>query len=299
MAKPDDAVTKLTRESSDVASPGGVRRLNYDELFTPSRTIPLAGRTALVTGASSGIGKATACMLAQEGCNLFLVARREPQLLEIKTEVEKRGLPGKVTVVVGDVSKDETYDALRTAGAYDQVDIIVNNAGLARGKEPVGSALLSDWSEMMDANCLGAFRLVNELLPGMIARGGGHIISTGSIAGLESYENGSVYCASKHALHAFMKCLRYETYAKNIRTTVLAPGFVGAGTEFSEVRFKGDETKIAATYAGMEELAASDVASNIVWVLQQPANVNLDLVHIMPTCQGGATRIHRVAAPSS
>merc|ERR1719502_675649 len=118
----------------------------------------------------------------------------------------------------------------------------------------------------------------------MIERGGGHIISTGSIAGLEPYEGGSVYCATKHAVHAFMKTLRYETYAKNIRCTTVAPGFVGEGTEFSEVRFHGDKEKASSVYDKMQELRATDVAAQIVWALRQPSHVCLDLIHVMPTC---------------
>lgn len=270
----------------------------YDALFEAGRAAPLVdikGKWALVSGASSGIGKATACALAACGCNVYLVARRKDKLEEIKTEIDKRSLGVEVKVVDGDVNADETYEKLKKAGATETVDFLVNNAGLAVGKDPVGSANLQDWKTMMDANCFGAFRLANEVLPGIIARGGGHVIMTGSIAGLEAYEGGSVYCASKHAAHAFMKALRYETYAKNVRCTVVAPGFVGEGTEFSEVRFKGDQDKVAATYAGMQELRATDVAAQIVWALRQPANVCLDMIHVMPTCQGGATRIHRQA----
>lgn len=272
---------------------------DYDALFSVGREAPmqdLTGKWALVSGASSGIGKATACALAAAGCNVALLARRADRLEEIKAEIQQRGLPVQVRVVVGDVCADSTYEALRKAGCLTEVDILVNNAGLARGKAAIGEAPLSEWKEMLDANCLGAFRLVNEVLPALIARGGGHVITTGSIAGLECYEGGAVYCATKHAVHAFMKALRYETYAKNIRCTVVAPGFVGEGTEFSAVRFHGDGEKAAAVYANMQELRASDVASQIVWVLRQPPHVCLDLVHIMPTCQGGATRIHRGAS---
>lgn len=170
------------------------------------------------------------------------------------------------------------------------------NAGLARGKDTVGSATLSDWAEMMDANCMGTFRLVNELVPIFTNKGGGHIISTGSIAGLEAYEGGAVYCASKHAVHAFMKALRYETFKANIRCTVVAPGFVGEGTEFSEVRFKGDQAKVAATYADMQELKATDVSAQILWAVRQPPHVCLDMIHVMPSCQASAQRIHRTSS---
>jgi len=201
----------------------------------------------------------------------------------------------QVTVVCGDVADTALYDELRERGCFDDLSILINNAGLARGKDVVGKADLQDWKEMLDANCLGAFMMCNAALPHM-ARGG-HIVSTGSIAGLEVYEGGSVYAASKHALHAFMKALRYETYQNGIRCTTIAPGFVGEGTEFSEVRFHGDTNKAAAVYEGMQELRATDISAQIVWALRQPEHVNLDLVHVMPSVQGGATRIHRASTP--
>ena len=270
------------------------KQQEYDDLFDAVQEVSVRGKTALITGCSSGIGKAAACALAAAGVNLILVARRAEKLQDLKQQVEKRRLGVEVTVVPGDVCDSKLYDDL--AALNVSVDILVANAGLARGKDEVGAAALNDWIEMMSANCMGTFRLVNAFLPGMAERGCGHVIATGSIAGLESYEGGSVYCASKHALHAFMKALRYETYAKNIRCTVVAPGFVGEGTEFSAVRFKGDGAKAAATYENMKELRASDVAAQILWAVRQPAHVNLDMIQIMPTCQGGATRVHRSAA---
>merc|ERR1711971_330316 len=203
-------------------------------------------------------------------------ARRQERLGEIKSEIERRGLGVEVTIVAGDVNADETYDKLRATGKMEHVDFLVNNAGLARGKDPVGAAPLADWKEMLDANCLAAFRLTNELIPHMVKKGSGHVILTGSIAGHEAYEGGSVYCASKHAAHAFMKVLRYETYSKNVRCTVVAPGFVGEGTEFSAVRFNGDTEKVAAVYKDMKELRATDVAAQVVWALRQPSHVCLD-----------------------
>jgi len=271
----------------------GVPGIAFDALFSIAQEVEIKGKTALITGSSSGIGKAAACALAAAGVNLILIARREAQLLEIKSEVEKRSLGVQVDVLPGDVCKDKLYEDLKASGLLEKVDILVANAGLARGKSAIGEALLSDWSEMMDANCMGTFRLVNECLPSMVARGGGHVVATGSIAGMEPYEGGSVYCASKHALHAFMKALRYETHAKNVRCTVVAPGLVGEGTEFSAVRFHGDEGKAAATYLNIDELKATDVAAQILWAVRQPGHVNLDLIQVMPTSQGGATRVHR------
>ena len=272
--------------------------MELDQLFAGVTPVDIAGKTALITGCSSGIGKAAACALAASGANLVLVARRADKLEELRAGILGRCPAVEVTVVPGDVSKDQLYDDLQAKGLTTAVDFLIANAGLARGKEKVGEAVLSDWTEMMGANCMGTFRLVNLMLPGMIARGAGHVIATGSIAGLEAYEGGSVYCASKHALHAFMKALRYETYSKNVRCTVVAPGFVGEGTEFSAVRFKGDQAAVGKVYENMEELKATDVAAQIVWAIKQPPHVNLDLIHVMPTCQGGATRTPRSPASS-
>lgn len=270
-----------------------VKAQEFDALFSLDHSKSIAGKTALVTGCSSGIGKATACMLATAGCDLVLVARRQDKLDELKSEILKRQPGTKVEVVVGDVCSEEFYTTLKAKSIHKKVDILIANAGLAVGKDNVGSASDDDWERMMGANCMGAFKLINLCLPEMIKNGGGHIVATGSIAGLESYEGGSVYCASKHALHAFMKSLRMETFSKNIRVTVLAPGLVGEGTEFSEVRFKGDASKAQATYDNIKELKSTDCAAQIVWALRQPDHVNVDLLHVMPTCQGGATRVYR------
>jgi len=259
----------------------------------------ITGKWALVTGSSSGIGKATACALAACGCNVALMARRRESLEQIQGEILKRCPNVQVKLVVGDVGSDEIYTQLKDQGILEDTDFLINNAGLARGKDPVGTSSLQDWKEMLDTNCLAAFRLTNEVIPHMAKKGAGHVFMTGSIAGLEAYEGGSVYCASKTAAHAFMKCLRYETHTKNIRCTVVAPGFVGEGTEFSEVRFHGDKQMAEAVYTNMQELKATDVAAQIVWAVRQPQHVCLDMIHVMPTCQGGATRIHRVAAPNA
>jgi len=266
---------------------------SFDDLFAGPPLRDISGKWAIVSGASSGIGKSAACLLAVAGCNLALVARRQGHLDEISQEIKRRYPSLEVVVIAGDVSADETYALLKSSGVLDKADFLINNAGLAKGTDRIGSASMADWKQMMDCNCLGAFRMVNEVLPGMIERGGGHIVTTGSVAGMECYEGGSVYCASKFAMHAFMKTLRYETYSKNIRCTVVAPGAVGAGTEFSLVRL-GDAEKASAVYKGIEELKSSDVAAQIVWAIRQPANVNVDMVHMMPTAQGGVgPRIHR------
>lgn len=276
----------------------GVPSQSFDSLFDAGLDLglqPLAGRKALITGASSGIGKATACALASCGVNLVLVARREERLTEIAEEISRRGLGVDVKILVGDVADDAAlYDQVATmATAADAPDIVIANAGGALGKAFVGEEELDDVRTMLDVNVFGAIRTVRALLPSMVARQCGHIMFIGSIAGLESYEGGSSYCASKAAIHAFAKALRYETYGSGVRVTNVAPGFVGEGTEFSAVRFKGDESKAAATYTGFEELRATDIACQLLWALRQPERVNVDLLHVMPSSQGGATRIKR------
>mmetsp|Transcript_118982 Transcript_118982/g.237185 ORF Transcript_118982/g.237185 Transcript_118982/m.237185 type:complete len:282 (-) Transcript_118982:48-893(-) len=269
---------------------------DFDMLFNAGKEYSLqnlSGKWALISGASSGIGKAAACALAASGCNVSLLARRRELLEQIKGEIDSRNFGVEVKVIAGDVNADQTYAKLRESGILDGTDFLVNNAGLALGKDNVGSCSLADMKQMLDANCYGAFRLVNEILPGIISRGGGHVVTTGSIAGLESYEGGSIYCASKAAVHAFMKVLRYETYSKNIRCTTIAPGLTNGGTEALLIRFKGDHEKVAAATKGLHGLHAADIAAQIVWAIRQPQHVCLDMIHVMPSAQGGATRVHR------
>ena len=185
-----------------------VAKQDFDALFGAVQEVSIAGKTALITGCSAGIGKATACALAAAGVNLVLVARRADRLEELRAEIAQRFPALTVDVVPGNVSDPQLYADIEQKGLVAKVDFLIANAGLARGKDAVGAANLSDWNEMMDANCMGTFRMANLLIPAMAAKGGGHVVATGSIAGLEPYEGGSVYCASKHALHAFMKSLR-------------------------------------------------------------------------------------------
>jgi 3-hydroxy acid dehydrogenase/malonic semialdehyde reductase len=252
--------------------------------------ISLKGKSALVTGASAGFGLAVACRLAREGVHLFLVARRAEKLNALRAAILKEFPSLNITVVAGDVRSPQLVDDLRKQGAFD-VDIVVNNAGLARGLDPITSAKFEDWQEMIDTNVTAAFRIAHAALPHLVARGSGHIVMLGSIAGHESYEKGSVYCATKHAVAAFTKALRLETYDKNIRVSVVSPGL--AETEFSVVRFSGDAARAAAVYQGIEPLNAADVAHHILFCLKQPPNVNIDEIFVLPTAQGSATKIFR------
>lgn len=251
----------------------------------------LAGKTALVTGASSGFGLAIACQLAQEGVHLHLVARRSDKLLELKNALNARFPSVNVNTISADVRLPEIVSTLESAGALD-ADILVNNAGLARGLDPVAGAQFEHWQEMIDTNVTSAFRITHAILPRLIAKGGGHIVMISSIAGHESYEKGSVYCATKHALNAFTKALRMETCDKNIRVSIVSPGL--AQTEFSVVRFSGDSARAQSVYEGIKALSATNIAHEVLFCLKQPTHVNINEIVVMPTAQGSATRVHRV-----
>lgn len=249
----------------------------------------LAGKLALVTGASSGIGEATARYLAAEGANVVLVARREERLAEVSKLIATRSPSVKCTTVVADVCDKDILKKLDDAGA-SAPDIFINNAGLARGRDSVESAKVDDWLEMLNTNITAAFLITRHCLPKMIARGGGHIVFTGSIAGHLTYPGGSVYCASKHAVTAFAKVLREETCDKNIRVSVISPGMVE--TEFSEVRLR-DSLAAKKVYEGMDPLIGLDIAHQIIFCLKQPPHVNIDEILVTPIAQGSPTRVHR------
>lgn len=264
--------------------------ISLDPFFPAEDATPLAGKVALITGASAGIGLATAVALAAEGVNLRLVARRAERLATVAEQLRARYPSVRIDVHAGDLRDDAFFTRLDGHEAF-ACDILVNNAGLARGLDPVAKAKLSDWRDMLSTNVEAAFHIVHACLPHLIARGGGHIVCLGSVAGHTAYENGSVYCATKHALGAFCKALRQETCDKNIRVSVVSPGMVN--TEFSLVRFAGDQARADAVYQGMAPLTARDIARQIVFCLKEPAHVNVDEILVMPRVQGAATKVHR------
>ncbi len=251
---------------------------------------PLAGKRVLLTGCSAGIGLAITLQLLKEGCEVVGVARREERLRQIQSVAEKNQLRGSFRPLVHDCTAADFLPHLRQEGLLE-VDVLLCNAGLARGVDPVSQANPEDWREMFETNLLTTIELIQAVLPGMIQKGGGHILGLGSIAGHFAYENGSVYCASKHALRAFFQSLRQETCGQNIRASLISPGLVE--TEFSQVRFRGDETRAAQVYEGVEALQAADIANQVVHVLQQPAHVNIDDIVIMPLRQGATHKIAR------
>lgn len=236
-------------------------------------------RVAVVTGASSGIGAATAKTLAAQGFHVVSVGRRADRIAALAQETG--GTP-----VVADVTNDEQVQAL--ADGLDRVDVLVNNAGGAKGLETVADANLEHWRWMWETNVLGTLRVTRALLPKLIASGDGLVVTVTSIAALEVYDGGAGYTAAKHAQGALHRTLRGELLGKPVRLTEIAPGAVE--TEFSLVRFAGDQERADAVYAGMTPLVAADVAEVIGFVASRPPHVNLDQIIIRPRDQASATR---------
>ena len=237
---------------------------------------------AVITGASSGIGAATAKHLAQAGYHLILGARRLEKLREVAEPLGAQAFALDVT------------DAESVAAFCDQlsaVNVLVNNAGGALGLEPIAQAEDEKWRTMFESNVLGTMRMTRTLLPKLEASGQGHIVVIGSIAGIEVYPGGGGYTAAKHAERALTETLRLELLGKPIRVTEIAPGLVE--TEFSLVRFGGDADKAKKPYQGMTPLTADDIAEAITWVVTRPPHVNIDQMVIRPLDQATATLVHR------
>ena len=249
-------------------------------------------KTALITGSTSGIGKAIALRLAKENYSLILTGRRSERLEELKKQIELE-YEVKVLTLCFDVRVCEQVEkALRTLpDEWKTIDILINNAGLAAGFDPIYSASLSDWEQMIDTNIKGLLYVTRTVSPGMVARRSGHIVNLGSIAGKMVYPNGSVYCATKHAVKALNEGMRMDLLPYGIRVTEICPGAVE--TEFSLVCFKGDRQRADQVYEGFTPLVAEDVAEAIFYAISQPPHINLQDILIMPTAQANATMIHR------
>jgi NADP-dependent 3-hydroxy acid dehydrogenase YdfG len=239
-------------------------------------------RTAVITGASSGIGAATARALAGDGYRVVLGARRLERLEELAGEVG-----GEAMAL--DVADPGSVDSFVAATAA--CDVLVNNAGGALGLDPVASSDEEKWRRMYESNVLGTMRMTRALLPKLIASGDGHVVSVTSIAAFEVYRGGAGYTAAKHAQRALHRTLRLELLGEPVRVTEVAPGMVE--TEFSLVRFDGDEDAAKRVYAGMEPLRADDVAECIRWAVSRPPHVNVDEIVVRPRAQATATEVHR------
>ncbi len=244
--------------------------------------------TILITGATAGIGEACARIFAGQGHRLILTGRRADRLQKLKEE-----LPVEVMTLQFDVRE---YQQLRDALAsipesWRDIDVLVNNAGLAVGKDPIQEGVLDDWERMIDTNVKGLLYITREVSPWLVARKKGHIVNIGSVAGKEVYPNGNVYCASKHAVNALSQGMRMDMLPYGIRVTHIAPGLVE--TEFSMVRFKGDQQKADDTYKNMEPLTGDDIANIVSFVVNLPAHVNINDISITPTAQANSVMVHR------
>ncbi|AKK25962.1 SDR family NAD(P)-dependent oxidoreductase [Mycobacterium sp. EPa45] len=239
-------------------------------------------RVAVVTGASSGIGEATAKTLAALGFHVVAVARRADRIQRLADEISG-------TAIVADVTDDDAVAAL--AAGLPRVDVLVNNAGGAKGLEPIAEANLDHWRWMWETNVLGTLRVTRALLPKLVESGDGLIVTVTSIAALEVYDNGGGYTSAKHAQGALHRTLRGELLGKPVRLTEIAPGAVE--TEFALVRFAGDEQRADAVYSGITPLVAADVAEVIGFVASRPSHVNLDQIVLRPRDQASASRFNR------
>lgn len=245
-------------------------------------------KTAIVTGASSGIGAATARALAREGYRVALGARRLDRLESLAAEIRQAG--GDALARQLDVTDPDSVETF--AGALPRpLHLLVNNAGGALGMDTVEEARDERWQTMFETNVLGTVRLTRALLADLEASGDGHVVNVGSTAGFETYRGGAGYTAAKHGLRALTDTLRLELLGRPVRVTEVAPGLVE--TEFSEVRFDGDHERAAAVYRGMRPLTADDVAEAIVWATTRPAHVNIDRIVLRPADQATSTEVHR------
>lgn len=251
----------------------------------------LAGRIAVVTGASSGIGRATAVKLAAAGARVVLAARRGTRLEEVRREILAAG--GDAEAAEFDVTNVESCERFVEAfGArHEALDILVNSAGKALGYGPVTEALEADWREMFETNVLGLMRLTRALLPALQRRAVSDLVEVSSIAGCQPYPNGAGYCASKAAVDAFAAALRVELAGTGVRQLVLQPGLVE--TEFGVVRFHGDAERASAVYRGLAPLTADDVADCVLFAVTRPAHVCIQTMLVTPTAQASSTVVTR------
>ena len=248
-------------------------------------------KIALVTGATSGIGKATAQILAKNNYKIILCGRRQDRLLELKNELSAFTEVCTLSFDVRD--KKAVFENINSLPEeFSKIDVLINNAGNAHGLDSIQNGDLDDWDAMIDINVKGLLYVSKAIIPKMIERKSGHIINIGSIAGKEVYANGNVYCASKHAVDALNQAMRIDLNPYGIRVGGIHPGAVE--TEFSEVRFKGDSERAANVYKGFEPLRAEDIADIIHFVISRPYHVNIADLLVLPTAQASATVTNRL-----
>ena len=247
-------------------------------------------RIAFVTGASNGFGAAIVRRFAAEGVRVVALARRQDRLAGLAAEFGDSVLPVRLDVR----DRAAVQDVVAGLPAeFAEIDVLVNNAGLAKGLNPAQDADLDDWEEMIDTNCKGLVYCTRTILPGMVERHRGHVVNLGSVAGTYPYPGGNVYGATKAFVHQFSLNLRSDLHGTGVRVTSVEPGLSGE-TEFSTVRFGGDQGKADAVYAGMQPLVPADIAEAVYWVVSQPAHVNINTIEMMPVTQSFAPfQVHR------
>ena len=247
-------------------------------------------RTVLITGATSGIGKATAFLLAGNGYRMILTGRRKEKLNSIYEELSK--ITDVLTLNFDVSDPGQTRECLSNLpGEWKSIDVLINNAGNAHGLAPIQDGDPEDWEAMIDINVKGLLYISKLVTPGMVSRKSGHIINIGSIAGKEVYPQGNVYCASKYAVDALTKGMRLDLAPYGIKVSEINPGLVN--TEFSMVRFKGDAVKSEQVYRGMDPLLAEDIAETVLFILSRPAHVNIAEMLVLPRAQASATQVSR------
>lgn len=245
-------------------------------------------RTALITGATSGIGRATALLLAENDFNLIITGRRLELLESLKKEIEVK-FKRDVLILNFDVrNRDEVDKNLGSLPAnWKKIDVLVNNAGLAVGLNHIQDGIVDDWEQMIDTNIKGVLYVTRKISPLMIERKCGHIVNIGSVAGTQVYENGNVYCATKHAMHALSQAMRQDLLKDGIKVSEVRPGMLE--TEFSIVRFKGDVERAKKTYDGLTPLFAEDIAETILFLITRPDHVCINDIEITPKAQATST----------
>jgi len=251
----------------------------------------LQGKIALITGASSGIGRACAESFAREGAGLILAARRSDRIQRLCKSLGRHGTPchGVALDVRDRRAVDEMIASLPRNWA--RIDLLINNAGLSRGLDPLHEGSPEDWEEMIDTNVKGLLYVSRAVIPGMVKRRRGHIVNLGSVAGHEVYPGGNVYCATKHAVDALTQGMLMDLVDTPVRVSTVDPGLVE--TEFSVVRFHGDRDRAKGPYQGIQPLTGKDIADAILFCVTRPAHVNVSQVRILPTAQASAAMVHR------
>lgn len=249
-------------------------------------------QVALVTGATAGIGRATALLLAKNEFDIITTGRRQKKLESLEEEIRSKSSAEVLSLAFDIRDLDAVTSACeKLSGKWENIDVLVNNAGLAAGLNPIHEGVIDDWERMIDTNIKGLLYITRLISPRMVARGHGHIINLGSIAGKEAYEKGNVYNATKFAVDGLTRAMRLDLADHGIKVTAIHPGAVE--TEFSLVRFKGDREQANKVYEGFTPLYAEDVAEAILFAVTRPPHVNIDDMLIMSTAQASATKVAR------